>query len=135
MRSPFTLFSVLIFTAALFGCANFGGDNSDISDIRAYVHVEKVHQGTLDRTLRLTGTVDAGRTLDLIPDIAGEGVSLPVKVGEEVTKGQTLARIDLELALLQKKQAEAAVRLAELGHGTAEREFARAETLHRSGSL
>ena len=135
MRPPLVLLAISVLMAVMSGCGILGDGDAGLDDIRAYVHVEPVRQGRLDRTLRLTGTVEAGRTLDLIPDIAGEVVSLPVKVGQWVAKGQTLARIDLELALLQKKQADSAVRLAELAHGTAEREFARAEILHQSGTL
>ncbi|MBW2257989.1 MAG: biotin/lipoyl-binding protein [Deltaproteobacteria bacterium] len=117
----------LALVAGLAGCGMTGQANTDLEEIRVFVHVEPVRQGTLDRTLELTATVQAGRAVDLLPDMPGKVSSLPVKVGQEVRKGDVLARLDMEMAELQQRQASAAAKLAVLGLETATREFARAE--------
>ncbi|MBW2257642.1 MAG: biotin/lipoyl-binding protein, partial [Deltaproteobacteria bacterium] len=125
----------LVLLTGLAGCGMTGQAHTDLDEIRVFVHVEPVRQGTLDRTLELTATVQAGRAVDLLPDMPGKVSSLPVKMGQEVKKGEVLARLDMEMAELQQRQASAAARLAALGLETATREFARAEALHKTGSL
>ncbi|MDP7114610.1 MAG: efflux RND transporter periplasmic adaptor subunit, partial [Myxococcota bacterium] len=71
----------------------------------------------------------------MVPDMPGKVKRLPVQVGDEVTQGQLLAQLDIDVAVLQRDQARAAVRLAELALAQAETEFGRAERLHQSGSL
>jgi len=125
----------LALAIGLSGCGVTGQANSDLEDMSVFVHVKPVQAGTLDRTLDLTGMVEAGQSVNLLPDIPGKVASLPVKVGQEVHEGDVLARLDLEMVELQQRQASAAVKLAELGLETANREFARAEALHKTGSL
>ncbi len=111
-----------------------GGDDAE-DELRAYVRLEPVLHGELMRTLEVSGTVQAGHAVDLVPDIPGKVERLPVKVGQRVAQGDLLARLDVDVAALQRDQAAAAVALAELGAETAERGYARASTLHQQQSL
>ena len=125
----------MLIVGALAGCDALGIGGSKLEEVGALVTVEPVGSGYLERSLELSGSVEAGRSVKLVPDMPGKVKSLPVQVGDEVKKGALLARQDTDMARLQADQAEAAVRLAELGLETAEREFSRAERLHQSGTL
>ena len=70
-----------------------------------------------------------------MPDLPGKVARIPVRVGDTVAKGQLLAQLDVDMATLQRDQATAARRLAELGVETAQRELDRAQRLHERGSL
>ncbi len=109
------------------------GASSEVT--RAYVKAVPEHTGALERTLELNGIVEAGKAADLVPEMAGKVVALNVGIGDKVTKGQVLARLDTRLVDLQVRQAKAAVALAEIQLKTAKREFARAKGLHDKGSM
>jgi len=121
--------------AGLSGCEAMGFAPQEVEEVGALVEVDPVQRGELIRTLELAGTVDAGKSIKMVPDMPGKVKNLPVQVGDEVSKGQMLAQLDIDMAVLQRDQARAAVRLAELGLSQAETEFGRAERLHGSGSL
>lgn len=125
--------AIVVLLAA--GCASEAVNETELAAPAAFVHVAPAALGVVERTLELTGTIEAGRAVDLVPDVPGKVERLPVRVGDRVEKGQLLAQLDIDMAVLQGEQAEAARRLAELGLETAQREFARAEKLHQGGSL
>ena len=102
---------------------------------KVLVKVASASASGVERTLELTATVQAGRAVDLVTDVPGKIREIPVKVGDRVRAGALLARLDTEVARFQFDQADAATRLADLGLQTAQREFARAEVLHGTGSL
>ncbi len=117
------------------GCESLGLSGVEVEDVGALVQVSPVRDDYLERTLELTGTVEAGRSIKMVPDMPGKVKRLPVQVGDRVKKGDLLAQLDLDMANLQREQAAAAVRLAELQLEQAQTEFGRAERLHESGSL
>ncbi len=117
------------------GCFQSGGTNIEMDEIKAYVEVQPVQRGELIRSLDLTGTVKAIRQVDLVTNMAGKVKSIPVKVGQQVGRGELLVQLDTDMAQLQAQQAAAAVRLAELSLATAQREFQRASSLHEKGSM
>lgn len=120
---------------ALAGCQAMGFSATEVEEVGALVSVEDVRNDYLERTLEITGSVDAGQSIRMVPDMPGKVKRLSVKVGDRVKKGTLLAQLDMDMARLQKDQAEAAVKLAELGLESATTEFGRAEQLHQSGSL
>ncbi len=139
MRGRLSLVSMFamipLISTGLCGCEALGLTGGEVEEVGALVTVAPVNEGYLERSLELTGTIEAGQSVKLVPDMPGKVKSLPVQVGSEVNRGDLLARLDTDMARLQAEQAQAAVRLGELGLETAEREFARAERLHASGSL
>ncbi len=135
LRNGLALAGVSLLALALAGCQAMGFSSTEVQEVGALVSVEDVHSGYLERTLELTGSVDAGQSIRMVPDMPGKVKRLPVKVGDRVPKGTLLAQLDLDMAQLQKEQAEAAVKLAELQLESATTEFGRAEQLHQSGSL
>jgi RND family efflux transporter MFP subunit len=129
-----SLLPVLALAACGFGNGDADSKATSLS-VRALVKTQPATVGTVERTLELTATLQAGRAVDLVTDFPGKIKELPVKIGDEVKAGALLARLDTEAARLQYDQAQAASGLATLGMGTAEREFGRAEALHASKSL
>lgn len=126
----------LLLVSLLTACTGAGGTNEAQTDaVRAFVKVAPAAVGTVERTLELTATVQAGRSLDLVTDIPGKIRDLPVKVGDEVKAGALLARLDTDMARYQYDQAVAATQLAALGASTAEREFGRAQALYETRSM
>jgi RND family efflux transporter MFP subunit len=140
MRSQWMRFLCVLGLAAsmlagLSGCEAMGFVSPEVAEVGALVKVEPVRHGELVRTLELSGSVEAGKSIKMVPDMPGKVKRLPVQVGDEVAQGQLLAQLDIDMAVLQRDQARAAVRLAELATAQAETEFGRAERLHQSGSL
>ncbi len=129
--------AILAFTAlpCLGGCFQAGKATVDMDEIKAYVEVEPVKRGELIRSLQLTGTVEAIRQVNLVTDMPGKVERIPVKVGQQVRRGELLVQLDTDMAELQAQQAASAVKLGELGFVTATREYGRAATLHEKGSL
>lgn len=117
------------------GCFDSGQAGVEMDELRAYVQVQPVVRGELIRSLELTGTVEAIRQVNLVTDMPGKVQRIPVKVGQQVQRGDLLVQLDTDMAQLQAQQAAAAVKLGELGFVTATREFARAASLHEKGSL
>ena len=129
--------AILAFTAfpLLGGCFQDGNADVEMDELRAYVQVEPVMRGELIRSLELTGTVEAIHQVNLVTDMPGKVKRIPVKVGQRVSRGDLLVQLDTDMAQLQAQQAEAAVKLGELGFVNATREFGRATSLHEKGSL
>ncbi|MCL2180288.1 MAG: efflux RND transporter periplasmic adaptor subunit [Treponema sp.] len=71
------------------------------------ITIQPVH-GSLEKNLRITSQVETGRLITVVPRAGGTLVMLGVNAGDEVTEGQTIARIDAapyELTLLQARSA------------------------------
>ena len=117
------------------GCGGTGAGDPSAVEFRTRVKVAPVEQTDVQRVLELTGTVQAGRSVHLLPTTPARIAALPVKVGQAVKKGEVLARMDLDIANLQRQQAKAAVRLAELGLETTKKDFARVQELNQRGSV
>lgn len=117
------------------GCFDQGEASAELDELRAYVRVEPVTRGELMHTLEITGTVQAAHQVDLVTDLPGKLESVPVRVGQQVSRGQLLVQLDTDVAALQLEQADAAVKLAELGFVSATRDFSRMVVLHDKGSL
>lgn len=69
------------------------------------VHVETIKRGALHLDLDLIGEVKARRSVDVAVETTGKLVDVLVEMGDEVTKGQLLAKLDT--TQLQAKLAEA----------------------------
>ncbi|MBN9684938.1 MULTISPECIES: efflux RND transporter periplasmic adaptor subunit [unclassified Corallococcus] len=79
------------------------------------VQMAKARKGTITRTITGAGKVQAATTVKISSNLSGDLVSLKVKDGDAITKGQVLGQID-------KRYYEAAVKQA-----TASRDAARSE--------
>jgi len=70
-----------------------------------------VIQGTLTQTVSVTGTINPDRKYELAFQTTGKVLEMNVDVGDQITKGQRLAKIDpgTLLSQLRKSEAEASV--------------------------
>ena len=76
------------------------------------VAVEKVKKRSIIETVTASGKIEPETEVKISPDVSGEIVELPVKVGDRVTKGQLLAKIKPEIYESFLERAEAAVNTA-----------------------
>jgi HlyD family secretion protein len=85
-----------------------GGSKEDI----IVVQVEEVIKRNITQTVAATGTIDPEFAVVITPEVTGEIVSLPVKEGDKVKKGQLLVKIKPDLYIAQKERAEASLNSA-----------------------
>ena len=76
------------------------------------VAVEKVKKRNIIETVTASGKIEPETEVKISPDVSGEIVELPVKVGDRVTKGQLLAKIKPEIYESLLERANAAVNTA-----------------------
>ena len=81
------------------------------------VQIGKVKKGPITRTVTGAGKVEAATTVKISSNLSGDLTELPVKVGDTVTKGQILAKLD-------KRRVEASVRQASASWSAAKSEMA-----------
>lgn len=78
----------------------------DNTDFKVSVNVAKVQSKTSEQKLTLVGTVAANQQLDIKSEVAGKVIALNIKLGDYVSKGRTLARIDNTLREITVSTAE-----------------------------
>ncbi len=107
------LFALLILYRL--GAALFGGDPSGQKPGQAPVFVElgQATFGTMRQVGQYYGSLIAAQQFTVSPQVGGELEDLLVDIGDEVTSGDTLARLDAKQYHLAKEQAEHNVALAE----------------------
>jgi HlyD family secretion protein len=92
-----------ILVIALIIIAFVGGSKDDI----VAVQVEKVIKRNITQTVSATGTINPEFKVVITPEVSGEIVSLPVKEGEMVNKGDLLLKIRQDAYIAQVQQSEA----------------------------
>jgi RND family efflux transporter MFP subunit len=92
------------------------------------VRIERPARTTLEKTIRLGGSIDAEGTVTVVPKVSGTVVSLEACVGQSVRAGQVLARVDPEPYRIALDQAR-------IARDAARSEFERAAKLVESGSV
>ena len=102
----------------------------------AMVQVTAVREGTLARTLEVTGTVSARAEIAVMPKIEQPIRAMLVQEGDRVTAGQVLVRLEsteldaqLATAVAERRVAEATVR--DLQAGARPQEIAQAQAAFR----
>lgn len=105
--------SFLIFVAIGFSIYTFLPSSSSTKSTTQYV-LAKVEKGTVISTLTGTGQVSASDQIDLKPKVSGDITWIGVKAGDEVKKGQALFGIDSTEIQKSIRDAQSALRQAEL---------------------
>ena len=104
------------------------------------VQTEKVQKRNITQTVTATGKIDPEFKVLITPEVTGEIISLPVKEGDRVKKGQLLIKIkgdqymaqkDRLAANLQSSEASLQMRDAELNR--VQLEYDRTKELHSKG--
>ena len=104
----FGIFAILILLAAVVFMTIFRGEAALEEEFLAPVITIKPVYGSLDKTLRITGQVETGRLITVVPRVSGTLTSLNVNAGDEVREGQLIAQVDsapYELTFLQAQSA------------------------------
>jgi HlyD family secretion protein len=106
------------------------------------VQTEKVSRRTITEIVQATGKIQPEVAVKVSPEISGEVISLPLKEGDRVKKGQVLALIKPTTIQAQVEQAEANLNStkarqeqAKAGLLNAKQEFNRAEELSKKNLL
>lgn len=99
------------------------------------VVVAPVQKGVFTRVLNYTGTVMPWKQAGIIPDVSGRVQRILVKQGDMVRRGQLLAELDTTSLELQKKQAAAAVAVAEAALKDARVNAERMRKLHERDAV
>ncbi len=94
---------------------------------QAPVRVEPVSNREIVSEIHVTGTVTSPRTAVLSTSVAGLVSELTIDEGRRVETGDTLLKLDAELAQLALERAVAEVRQREIALDDAKRRFAKAE--------
>jgi HlyD family secretion protein len=92
-------------------------------------------EARLKDAVRLTGTVRPVDSVGLKSEVSGRILSIPVKEGDSVKKGQLLVQLDPEPFQLKCDRAALQVERAQLVLRTAQRDVARLQSLVASGTV
>ena len=91
------------------------------------VQTEKVEKRNITQTVTATGKIDPEFKVLITPEVTGEIISLPVKEGDIVKKGQLLIKIKGDQYMAQKDRLEANLKSAEASLRMSEAELTRIE--------
>ena len=97
---------LLLFAVVLFSVAR--KEKAVDEEFLAPVITTRPVHGDLEKTLRITGQVETGRLITLVPRVGGTLIMLNVKAGDEVEEGQIIAQVDSaphDLTYLQAQTA------------------------------
>ncbi len=125
--SPCPIITAALLALAIVGWAGCGprtGQQEATSTEEAAaptpVMVTTAMRGGIDETLELTGTAEASDEVDVVAEVSGKVAHVYADVGDYVRRGQTLVRVDSQIAAAQADQASAGVHAAEVGLSQAE---------------
>jgi HlyD family secretion protein len=99
------------------------------------VQVEKAQKRTITQVVTATGKIQPEVKVKISPEVSGEIVTLPVKEGQRVQKGQLLMKIKPDLYVAQRDQYSAGLLRAKADLTRSELEFKRMESLYQKGMV
>jgi len=104
------------------------------------IQTEKVQKRNITQTVTATGTINPEFKVAITPEVTGEIISLPVKEGDIVKKGQLLIKIKGDQYMAQKdrleanlKSSEASLQMRDAEFDKIQLEFDRVKELHTKG--
>ncbi len=106
------------------------------------VEVSEALKGDIASTVVISGKLKALHEVNIVPKVPGKVSRVMVEMGDRVNKGDILFVLDEEDALLQLKQAEAAIAMAEANYrqnkemvDNARKDLERSEKLYEEGAI
>jgi RND family efflux transporter MFP subunit len=99
------------------------------------VKVVKVARQKISEKISYTGTIEAWRKIDIIPEVGGKIARIPVNEGDRVAKGQLIAELETETTRLQLQQAEAGLAVAQASYKDALKNKERMERLLKENAV
>ena len=125
--SPCRIIAAALLALALVlvaGCGRGPGEEQPgaaaAAPARTPVSVATAMRGNIDETLEITGTAEASDEVDVVAEVSGKVAGVYADVGDYVRRGQTVVRVDAQVAAAQADQASAGVHSAEVGLSQAE---------------
>ncbi|RPI04259.1 MAG: efflux RND transporter periplasmic adaptor subunit [Ignavibacteriae bacterium] len=94
------------------------------------VQTEKAERRTITQIVSATGKIQPEIQVKINAEVSGEIITLPVREGQRVTKGQLLVRIKPDAYQAQYESAQANVEMANASLSKAEAEYKRAKDLY-----
>ncbi|MDR0503852.1 MAG: efflux RND transporter periplasmic adaptor subunit [Treponema sp.] len=98
------IFAVLALLTVIIFLSIAGKETAIEDEFMAPVITVRPAFGSLEKTLRISGQVETGRLITLVPRVNGTLIMLNVKAGDEVKENQIIAQVDsapYELTFLQ----------------------------------
>ncbi len=124
LTRPFAQTGVIAFCLLLFfSCVNKGEQSAAVPPVP--IHVQVVTAGAPSPFSRYVGTVEAVREIPLSSQMAGRVLSVDVKDGERVKKGQVLLTVDSTQAVNAVRSAKATYRQAKDGYERAKQVYSK----------
>lgn len=106
------------------------------------VQTDKVTKRTITQIVTASGKIQPELQVNISPEVSGEIIELPVKVGQHVRKGDLLVRIKPDTYIASRDQAKAALNSALAGleltranYAKAASDYRRAADLHAKGLI
>jgi HlyD family secretion protein len=97
------------------------------------VQVEPAQRRTITQIVTATGKIQPEVKVKISPEVSGEIVTLPVKEGQRVRKGELLMKIKPDVYVAQRDQFTAGLLRAKADLTRSELEFRRVESLFQKG--
>jgi membrane fusion protein (multidrug efflux system) len=137
MKTPLMIAGSILAAAVLVagGCRPRGGSEGEQAVERVPVRVVEITTGPVTATVAATGTIRARDDVPISAEAGGRVLEVVAQVGDSVSEGDVLVRLDDELAALALRQAEAQRLLAEAELDDAEASLERARSLWESGDI
>lgn len=104
-----SMIALLLFIA---GCSN-GAEEPQEENGKPAVNTEQLQLTTFRHFLNIQGTVESDKTIMITPKVSATVDSIYVRTGHNVSKGDTLARLDGEITRSQIDELETQLKLAE----------------------
>jgi HlyD family secretion protein len=93
------------------------------------VQTEKIEKRTLTQVVSATGKIQPELQVKINAEVSGEIITLPVKEGQKVKKGDLLVKVKPDLYIAQREQQKAMLVVSEANLIKAEADFNRAKGL------
>ncbi len=112
MKSHITLLALVLFISA---CGN-GGQNEDgangLEQTATPVHIQELQPSDFRHYVSIQGDVESDKTIMITPKTTATVEEILIRTGDEVQKGDVLARLDGEITRSQIKEVETQLELA-----------------------
>ena len=108
---------LLIIILVFVGYKTVQGLSSTTGEIKYITEIAK--KGTIISTITGTGQVSASNRIDVISEVSGDVIYVPVKLGDVVKKDQTIAQLDNRNASRTVKNAELNLESAKIAYDKA----------------
>lgn len=112
-----------------------GDDEANVDNkAKVKVSVVDVQYSETTEQLEFSGNVQGVESAKLSTKLMGTIVSFPFEVGNKVSKGQTIAKINSSDILAKKQQVQAGIAQAKAAHNNMSINFQRVKNLYEKGS-